>query len=1578
MSLIHDIKHGDDVTRISSVRFTLVSPKEILADSVAHIYKHMAKGDQAGTLSDPRLSASPKYRNAITYLPIKKDHGNMGHCELAMPVYHPIFFSKVFDLVKIICPACSNIRTNDTVTKDILVRKLSGIIEKERVRAANLIIKSKKQSCTYCGHELPDVVKDAQSQIIGMAFKYPSRENVPEPISASNVHRILERISDEDSQLLGYNPEFSRPEWMIITILPICPPTVRPSVVTDDGKIQDDDLTQSLHNIIKYNNIVKHQLTQPEDQRKDFERNYNTLQLQVAALIDNRTSAYPPVRNRSHRALQTIKSRHYSKKGRMRSNIQGKRCNKTARTVITADPKISIREKGIPYQVAKTVTFGERVNRYTRDHLATLVHRGADEYPGANEIKLPGQNVPINLSCLSREERENLSLPIGTIVYRHLLSGDIAMSNRQPTLHKMNMMAHRIKVLPGRSFRHSVNITEPYGADFDGDEMNLLLCQHRATSIELEHLAMSSTQMVSPQANKPVVGAVQDTVLSMCRASSEHICGYGPDETRYLNYCDFMKLSSNVSRDSGVFPQPSIHGWTTIDIINMMLPPISLKRNVNLNDQKLPIDIINGELQRAPKGTRQAPFQKDSGLLKASTGSLFHIIWKDHGHKIAADLLDDFSRFSAEWLVVECFSVGMRDFKLGQYYLDHIETIKEDYMHRAEQLEYALHNANYTDTVRFDLGLGNRGLTANNYEQFEQDIDFILKECRNKCQEYAQKHIMEYDPQPDGTPGRLYDNRFMAMVNSGSKGKPTNMVQIVAALGPQDMGGQRVRDFYHRRPLPLVPKDSLSAEDRGMVTSSYMQGNNLIEYILHAMAGRNGVISTSIKTAETGYLQRKLVKRLEDLTVYYDGTVRGGGEIIIQYIYGGDGYDGSKVEKQNINHMGFSMSELIQYYSFTEVDLDNLELYAKDTGLKINREYENQMVNAQVEQIVSDWKYLRTRYPFDLPDSVPSVVNFDRLLHNVKQRMGIRGQLPYLKEDEVLLPSMINNELNRLEKSLKLPTVDSINHFSLRQFFCLLRSKYNSRDLIFKHGYNAYSFKELVVETIRRFYDGLITPGEAVGPIAAQSIGEPTTQMTLDTFHETGGKAAVSGGVPRFKEILSVTIMKTPSVAIYLNNVAIPKSIMERITSHPLGNKLVPVNAPATMRTVDKFLLGLAETDQGRLEAKQLKKEFINLYMNSTVESGKSITGIMDGFENLKYRDVINRSDVYYVASEEDMNTPELSKFKVDDDGLTEDTLSFPCWLVIFEVSHEKHNNYIEQQFGTDDVTGMNYIYIPGQHNSYIRGHLTADEGADARDWSAILGTSDITIIDKIEAAKESLLNRKIRGINGIKKTTVRAVKTDIKLDNGRIVRRSSPDYGKMAEVMMSDQTYIIDTIGTNLLEILMDPAVDPYRTITNSIVEANEIFGIEAARSCIIRELEAVLHNADVSIDRRHISLLADAMTCRGFIQKIDRYGAKKGESGPISVASFEETTTVVCNAAAHATLDTLKGVSGNIMFGNFLKNIGTNAFDLLLDEAMLLKHAVDLPSLNNTSTSMTQEVHNQVSECTVEELENAFNFTL
>jgi DNA-directed RNA polymerase II subunit RPB1 len=274
------------------------------------------------------------------------------------------------------------------------------------------------------------------------------------------VHRLFRRISDEDVDFMGLSRHWCRPDWMICTVLPIPPPQVRPSVVQDNNTRSEDDLTHKLFEIIKYDQALRAKM-EGNSPRHVIDEMTSVVQYHVATLVDNQIPGVAPSAQRSGRPLKSIRQRIGSKEGRIRYNIQGKRVEFSARSVITPDPNISIGELGVPLEIAMNLTFPERVTQYNKDKLYKLIQNGADVYPGAKTIiKSDGRMV-----SLKHVNAKEIVLYNGDVVNRHLLDDDMVLFNRQPTLHKMSMMAHRVKVLPYKTFRLNVLVCRPYNAD---------------------------------------------------------------------------------------------------------------------------------------------------------------------------------------------------------------------------------------------------------------------------------------------------------------------------------------------------------------------------------------------------------------------------------------------------------------------------------------------------------------------------------------------------------------------------------------------------------------------------------------------------------------------------------------------------------------------------------------------------------------------------------------------------------------------------------------------------------------------------------------------------------------------------------------------------------------------------------------------------------------------------------------------------------------------------------------------------------------------------------------------------------
>jgi DNA-directed RNA polymerase II subunit RPB1 len=400
--------------------------------------------------------------------------GHFGHYRLARPVYFIQFFPQILNVLNCVCVRCSKLLIDKTLHKEISRR--TG---EQRWRAVlNLC-----STITRCGQEGEDGCGARQPERYvreGIARIVAERDSIEGPgqetkatkqrqyLEVEYVLRLFRRITDEDVDFMGLSRFWCRPDWMICTVLRIPPPQVRPSVVQDNNQRSEDDLTHKLFDIIKNDKTLQHKIESGAS-KSVIDEMTNVVQYHVATLVDNEIPGVAPSAQRSGRPLKSIQQRLGGKEGRIRYNIQGKRVEFSARSVITPDPNLSVAEIGVPLEIAMNLTKPERVTPYNLDMLYKLIQNGPDKWPGAKTIVRKDGRM-ISLKHVNTKE---IVLYNGDVVNRHLLDKDILLFNRQPTLHKMSMMGHRVKVLPYKTFRMNVLTTRPYNADFDGDKLFL-------------------------------------------------------------------------------------------------------------------------------------------------------------------------------------------------------------------------------------------------------------------------------------------------------------------------------------------------------------------------------------------------------------------------------------------------------------------------------------------------------------------------------------------------------------------------------------------------------------------------------------------------------------------------------------------------------------------------------------------------------------------------------------------------------------------------------------------------------------------------------------------------------------------------------------------------------------------------------------------------------------------------------------------------------------------------------------------------------------------------------------------------
>jgi DNA-directed RNA polymerase subunit A' len=838
--------------KVDNIQFGVFSPKLIKKMAVAKVVTPELYDKEGypvdGGLMDIRLGVIDPGLNCKTCgSRLKECIGHFGYIELARPVIHVKFVSHIMDILKGTCRECGKALLKGQKVQKALeeinkTEKENGLdAKRDKAKEITSILKNIKV-CPHCG---------ARQQGITLEKPTTYMEN-EKRINPIEIRSRLEKVSDDDCKLFGLEPSFVRPEWMVMTVMLIPPVTMRPSITLESGERSEDDLTHKLGDIVRINQRLFENINAgaPEIIVEDL---WDLLQYHITTFFDNEVPQLPPARHRSGQPLKTISERLKSKEGRIRHNLAGKRTNFSARTVISPDPKLKLSEVGIPQEIARKLTIPETVTIWNIDYLKEFIKRGTDNYPGANYILRPdGKRKRV-----TDETKEQLLEEIqpGYVVERHIMDGDVAIFNRQPSLHRMSMMCHRVKVLPGRTFRMNPAVCHPYNADFDGDEMNLHIPQTEEARAEAEILMEIQTQLISPRYGLNIIGCIHDAV------SGNYMLTKYMELTR--NEAIEMLYSIGVEDFSKLGAKKTVDGK---EIFSVLLPD-----DLNFTGQSKdgnPVIIKKGKII---DGTID---EKSLGSEKAL---LFRAIHKKYGPGYTLDFIEKAFQLGIKALLKIGFSTGTSDVDLPKEAIEQIETV----LKKAREDTEALIQEYRNKTLEI---LPGRTIE----ETLERRILLVLNKARNETGQIADKYSKE-------------DNQIIIMARSGARGGPLNMAQMSACVGQQSMRGKRIETGYKERTLSCYKKDDLSAEARGFIKNSFKKGLTPAEFFFGAITGRDSLMDTALRTPKSGYLYRRLANAMQDLKVEYDGTVRDSGGKIVQFAYGEDGIDVSKSENGKIN-----------------------------------------------------------------------------------------------------------------------------------------------------------------------------------------------------------------------------------------------------------------------------------------------------------------------------------------------------------------------------------------------------------------------------------------------------------------------------------------------------------------------------------------------------------------------------------------------------------------------------------------------------------------------------------------------------
>ena len=900
----------EPVKILGGIKFSIWSPVEVRKFSVAEVtapetYDEDGMPVQGGLMDNRLGTLEPGQKCATCGNTSARCPGHFGHIELAEPVLHIAFIDDIHKLLLITCRSCNKIKLHpEELAKYKNIRDAKAayaVITLENIKE-EIIEKAKKvKVCPHCEKEQYDLIFTKPTIFVE---KTEAGENRLLPIT---IRERLVHIPDADLILLGYDPSTARPEWFVLQVLPVPPVTVRPSIILETGIRSEDDLTHKLVDIIRVNQRLKEskEAGTPPLIVQDL---VDLLQYHVTTYFDNEVSGIPQAHHRSGRPLKTLTQRLKGKEGRFRGSLSGKRVDFSSRTVISPDPNLAISNVGVPVDVAKKLTIPETISQWNIERLREHVVNGPNTYPGANYIIRP-DGVKIRLDYVNDRRVLADSIAPGFMVERHLSDGDIVIFNRQPSLHRMSIMAHYVRVLPYRTFRLHPAVCPPYNADFDGDEMNLHVPQSEEARAEAALLMRVQDQLVSPRYGGPIIGGIRDFITGAFILTR--------DDTT-LSREEFANLAL-IGGYKGNLPEPDINHNGTMLYSGKQLFSLFLPSDFNF--------IITSKWTKATKKEGRDVVIKagrlTSGVIdKASIGaeepdSVLHRIVKDYGNDRAGKFLDSILVMLKTFITHRGFTYGYSDLWLSEETRKEINNVIEKAYDKVYDLIRQYNEGSLPLT---------RGLAAE--EALELYVVNELSRARDRAGRTADRAF------PD-------DNSGIIMASTGARGSTLNIGQMTAALGQQSIRGKRIQKGYHNRSLPHFKRNDANPDSKGFIKSNYRDGLSPLEFFFHAMGGREGLVDTAVRTQQSGYMQRRLINALEHLKIEYDHTVRDPHGNIIQYLYGEDGVDPAKSdhgEAVNISRLIESESVVDEGKKASDVEIENiLSKRADDLNPKVKK-----------------------------------------------------------------------------------------------------------------------------------------------------------------------------------------------------------------------------------------------------------------------------------------------------------------------------------------------------------------------------------------------------------------------------------------------------------------------------------------------------------------------------------------------------------------------------------------------------------------------------------------------------------------
>ncbi|PGH11033.1 hypothetical protein AJ80_07309 [Polytolypa hystricis UAMH7299] len=1225
-----------------------------------------------------------------------------------------------------------------------------------------------------------------------------------------------------------------------------------------------------------------------------------------------------------------IKQKLEKKEGLFRKNMMGKRVNFAARSVISPDPNIETNEIGIPLVFAKKLTFPEPVTDHNYWELKQAVINGPDKYPGAAAVENEAGQV-VSLKFKTVDERiaiANLLLSPSNFkmkrsrnkkVYRHLTTGDVVLMNRQPTLHKPSIMGHRARVLIGeRTIRMHYANCNTYNADFDGDEMNLHFPQNEIARAEAMQLTDADHQYLSATSGKPLRGLIQDHIsMGMWLTSRDSL--FDEDDYQELLYSCLRPENSHTVTDKIELMPPTIFKpqrlWTGKQIISTILKNITPESRFGLNlvgRSQTPADRWGTGSEEGDVIFKDGELLcgiLDKSQLGPSAGGLIHSVHEVYGHIVAGKLIGIIGRLLTKFLHMRAFSCGMDDLRLT----NQGNEARKEVLKSAENLghdialKYVTLDKNPVDDL--DGELRRRLEEALRDDEKQAGLDSVFNSRTVTISSDITRACL-----PGGLEKPFPWNQMQAMTVSGAKGSMVNANLISCNLGQQVLEGRRVPVMVSGKTLPSFRPFETSLMSGGYVSGRFLTGIKPQEYYFHAMAGREGLIDTAVKTSRSGYLQRCLIKGMEGLKAEYDSSVRETSDgSLVQFIYGEDGLD---ITKQK--HL-------------TEFKFLAQNFHSIVSQVNGSQEFEKLKGSEAAEWTKNAMKKVRKTGKFDAVD--PALAHFPPAAHLGSTSESFAEALKTYQNDNP--DKLLKEKKQKMESTI-----------SKRDFASVLNMKYMR---------------------------AVVDPGEAVGIVAGQSVGEPSTQMTLNTFHLAGHSTKnVTLGIPRLREIVMTASNQilTPTMTAVLNKNVSEKDgrlfskviskltlaevvdklrVHERISSGSGGYAKAKVYdlqieffppkeymEEYAIKTTDilealenKFIPKLIKLIRGELKKRRDEKS-LSTFSAAQPEVGASAGVVEEASTRRAEHDSDDDDDDDDDEADEDdakrarsgLNRSHQATYEAPDDGEEE--------IIRRQDSPESESDDESDEQKRPEAPREDVEMADAASSDSSESSDSESERARNQHEETVRGKySEITQF-KFNAKKGKSCSIQLKyDINTPKLLLLPLVEDAVRA----AVIQFIPGLGSCTYVEQDKKgnpAHVV-TEGVNLVAMREhQDIVHPHTLYTNSISDMLSLYGVEAARASIVREMDSVFKGHSITVDNRHLNLIGDVMTQAGAFRAFNRMGIVKDSTSPFMKMSFETTVGFLRDAVLERDWDNLQGPSSRIVMGR-VGTVGTGAFDVL-----------------------------------------------